>query len=118
MHLVRDLLDKQLIDINWMRMGRVDGLVMELPDGEQPRITTIAVGGTTLTERLPGFLARWSSAIIERWGVRKGAPFRIAWSHVTRVDTAVRVDFDADETAAMATSQWVRDRIIRHIPGA
>ena len=37
MHIVRDLLDKELIDVNWQHMGRIDGLGMELRDGEQPR---------------------------------------------------------------------------------
>ena len=45
-------------------------------------------------------------------------PVLIPWSRVMRVDTVVRVDVDADESGAMASSHWVRDHIIDHIPGA
>jgi sporulation protein YlmC with PRC-barrel domain len=117
-HIVRDLLDKQLIDVNWQRMGRVDGLGMELHDGEQPRIDEILVGGTVLTYRLPGFLGRWSTAFIRRFGIRHGEPFTIPWSRVRRVDRVVRVDVNSDESEAMASMRWVRDNIMDRIPGA
>ena len=118
MHIVRDLLDKQLIDVNWQQMGRIDGLAMEVSRGEQPRITTLCVGGTVLTQRVPGFLGRWASALVQRFGVRRGAPFPIPWSRVMRVDRVIRVDVNSDESGAMASSQWVRDHIIDRIPGA
>jgi hypothetical protein len=118
MHIVRDLLDKQLIDVNWQHMGRVDGLIMETPVGEQPRITTICVGGTVLMHRLPGFVGRWGTALLRRFGVRRGVPFESPWSRVMRVDAVVRVDVNSDESDAMASSHWVRDHIIDHIPGA
>ena len=118
MHIVRDLLDKQLIDVNWQPMGRIDGLAMEVRQGEQPRVTNFCVGGTVLTRRLPGFVGRWSTALLQRFGIRHGAPVLIPWSRVMRVDTVVRVDVDADESGAMASSHWVRDHIIDHIPGA
>jgi hypothetical protein len=117
-HIVRDLLDKQLIDVNWQHMGRIDGLGMELRDGEQPRINEILVGGTVLTYRLPGFVGRWSTAFIRRFGIRHGEPFPIPWSRVMRVDRVVRVEVNSDETDAMASSRWVRDHIVDHIPGA
>lgn len=119
MDVVRDLLDKELLDANGRQMGRVDGLLMELREGEPPRITSISIGGTTLTQRLPGFVGRWLSAFITRWGLRKGRPFRIDWSHVTEVNTtSVRLDVDSDQTPAMSTAHWVRDHIITRIPGA
>jgi sporulation protein YlmC with PRC-barrel domain len=117
-HIVRDLLDKELIDVNWMRMGRIDGLVMDANAGDQPRITTICVGGTVLTQRLPGFVGRWAGAFLRRFGVRHGEPFLIPWERVILVDRVTRVDVASDESAAMASSRWVRDHIIDRIPGA
>jgi hypothetical protein len=118
MHIVRDLLDKQLIDVNWQNMGCIDGLGMEVRDGEQPRINEILVGGTVLTYRLPGWAGRWSTAFVRRFGIRRGEPFSIPWSRVMRVDRVVRVDVNSDESEAMASMRWVRDRIVDHIPGA
>ncbi|HET7621408.1 MAG TPA: hypothetical protein VFK39_05845 [Gemmatimonadaceae bacterium] len=118
MYIVRDLLDKQLIDVNWQQMGRVDGLTMETSPGEQPRITSMCVGGTVLMHRLPGFVGRWGAALLRRFGIRHGVPFEIPWSELMTMDTEVRVDVNSDESGAMASSHWVRDHIIDHIPGA
>ena len=119
MHVVRDLLDKELLDTNEQQMGRVDGLIMEIRPGEPPCITTISVGGTTLTRRLPGFVGRWLTAAVTRWGVRKGEPYTVPWSYVEQVGhTSVRLNVDSDQTPAMATAHWIRDHIIAHIPGA
>lgn len=118
MHIVRDLLDKELIDANWLRMGRVDGLTMDVSTGGQPRIATICVGGTVLTQRLPGFVGRWGSALLRRFGVRHGEPYAIPWARVILVDRTIRVDVISDESDAMASSRWVRDHIIDRIPGA
>lgn len=118
MNIVRDLLDKQLIDAKRRNMGRIDGLAMELRAGEQPRITEILVGGTVLTRRLPGVAGRWSTAFLRRFGIRRGEPFTIPWSRVLRVERVVRVDVDSDESDAMASSRWVRDYIVDRIPGA
>ena len=118
MHIVRDLLDKELIDVNWQHMGRIDGLTMVARGREQPRITTIYVGGTVLAQRLPGFIGRWGSALVKRYGIRSGVPFRMPWSKVMRVDRVIRVDVNSDESGAMASSHWVRDHIIDRIPGA
>ncbi len=118
MKVVADLLDKLLIDVNWQHMGRVDGLSMEILPGEQPRITELCVGGTVLAHRLPGFIGRWSTAFLRRFGVRHGASFAIPWSRVMRVERVVRVDLNSDETEAMASSRWVRDHVVDHIPGA
>ena len=42
--LVRDLLDKQLVDRRHEPMGRVDGVVLTFADGEQPRVTSLESG--------------------------------------------------------------------------
>lgn len=118
MHIVRDLLDKQLIDVNWQKMGRIDGMLVEVPPGGQPRVTFLCVGGTVLTRRLPGFFGRWATALVRRFGVRRGAPFLIPWPLVLRVERVIRVDVNSDESGAMASSRWVRDHIIERIPGA
>ena len=39
MHLVRDLLDKRVVDRDGVPVGRVDGLLMEVREGEPPRMS-------------------------------------------------------------------------------
>src|ERR687886_565128 len=57
MDVIRDVLDKQLIDRNNQKMGKVDGIVMVLREGERPRIAYIEVGAVALARRLHPRLA-------------------------------------------------------------
>ena len=68
MNLVRDCLDKQLRDREGRKMGRVDGLVMELDGEAQPRVTFIEVGAVAQAARLHPRLGRWVAALARRWG--------------------------------------------------
>src|SRR5690242_11926448 len=75
-HVIRDILDKQLVDARRRRIGKVDGLVLEARDDEPLRLAFIEVGAMTLGRRLHPRLERWAASI-ERWlGVGKGKPFR------------------------------------------
>jgi sporulation protein YlmC with PRC-barrel domain len=51
MDLIRDVLDKQIVDRTGDRLGKVDGLVLTLTDGGRPRVTAIEVGPTILARR-------------------------------------------------------------------
>ncbi|BAY98688.1 hypothetical protein NIES37_26400 [Tolypothrix tenuis PCC 7101] len=117
MDIIRDVLDNQLVDHNQRKMGKVDGIVMELRDGEAPRLTYIEVGVTTLARRLHPNLADWVAAIATKWGAKHSQPFRIPFSKVRDVGIDVEVDLEAEATPALAYEKWLRDRIIQRIPG-
>ena len=57
MDLIRDCLDKLLEDSNKRRMGRVDGIILDVEDGRQPRVAYIEVGVKTVMNRLSRRLA-------------------------------------------------------------
>ena len=118
MDIIRDVLDNQLVDRNQRNMGKVDGIIMELRDGEPPRLAYIEVGVTTLARRINPRLAGWVAAIARTWGAKQNEPFRIPWSKVRDVRIDVEVDVDAQETPALAYEKWLSDRIITRIPGA
>ncbi|MBW4566789.1 MAG: hypothetical protein KME31_01855 [Tolypothrix carrinoi HA7290-LM1] len=82
MDIIRDVLDNQLVDRNQRNMGKVDGIIMELRDGEPPRLAYIEVGVTTLARRINPRLAGWVAAIARTWGAKQSEPFRIPWSKV------------------------------------
>jgi hypothetical protein len=42
---------------------------------------------------------------------------RIPWSAVTEVGVSVRIGLRGDDLTVTWTERWVRDQIIRHIPG-
>ena len=58
--LVGEVLDQQLRDFIGRPMGNVDGLVLELREGEPPRVSHVEAGGVTLARRLHNPLGGYS----------------------------------------------------------
>jgi hypothetical protein len=117
MLLVHDVLDKQLLDRHREKMGRVDGIVLELSDGSPPRVTAIEVGGAVLARRLHPTLGRWAEALGRTWGNRQRPVTRIPWSVVHRNGNVVEADVDALATPALAWELWLRRHVMEHLPG-
>ena len=117
MNLVRDVLDKKLIDRENCEMGRVDGLVMQVGEKSQPRITHIQLGGETLWMRLHPVVASLSTKLGRMWGPRRGEPVRIPWSRVLTAGKDVKLDVKARDTGAIDWEIWIARHIIERIPG-
>ena len=109
--LVREVLDQQLVDACEKKMGRVDGVVLELRDGAPPRVDHFELGLVVLAERLHPRLGKWVGSRLKRWNV----PFE----KVKEMDEhKITLDFeDAMKTPAMAWEKWLRDHIVAHLPG-
>jgi len=117
MDLVRDVLDKKLLDKEEDEMGRVDGLIMEFGEKSQPSITHIEIGGTTLGARLHPIFARLAKRIGQMWGPKRREPVRIPWSHVVTVGRNIKLDVEAKKTGSIAWEIWIARHIIERIPG-
>lgn len=118
MRLVAEVLDEQLIDVRGQEAGRVDGIVLELRDGQPPRVAYIEVSPITLLARFNRGLAAWFAEYDRHLGPGRGVPFRIPWSRVAREGTNLRLDFDADATPIFALENWLRRTIVERIPGS
>lgn len=118
MDLIRDVLDNPLVDCHQHKLGRVDGIVVELQDGQLPRLAYIEVGLPVLAQRLHPRLKRWVVALQRRWGAKQGEPLRIPWSKVLDVGIDLDVDLEAETTSALAYEKWLREHLIGRIPGA
>jgi len=116
MLLVHDILDKQLLDRHREKMGRVDGVVLELRDGEPPRVVAIEVGASILARRLRPALAAWVRALGKAWRPREYRGTRIPFSDVHRNGNIVEADVDALATPAMAWELFLRHHVIEHLP--
>src|SRR5438552_3553881 len=93
--LVRDVLDKQVVDADETRMGRVDGVVLQLRDGEPPRVQALEMGFVTLGRRVGPRTERAVEALRRRWSVRRTARFRVPWEKVIDVNVHhVQIDVD------------------------
>lgn len=107
MQLIRDVLDSQVVDHRKRLLGRVDGLVIELRPEKPPLLRWIELGWRARLSRIHPRLAHRI----------RSRPYRIAWSHVLASGQTVRVSIDAKESPALRLENWLRDHVIRHIPG-
>jgi len=117
MDLVRDCLDKQLDDHNKRRMGRVDGLILEIEEGRQPRVAYVEIGVKTLMNRLSKRLGRASGWLMKRLHVDPD-PYRIPWGKVRVGLNKVEAEVEAEKTPALEWELWLRKKVIGRIPGA
>ena len=117
MRIVRDVLDKKLVDADGCEMGRVDGITLELAQGEQPRLVVLEIGGEVLAERVAHWLVRPVRWIAQHFGPKRAATVKIEWKHVTRMGRDLHVDIHADETDALAWEHWLGEKFISRIPG-
>jgi sporulation protein YlmC with PRC-barrel domain len=118
MELGLEVLDQQVIDRKGELMGKVDGIVLELPERKQPRVARLLIGGGTAAHRIHPRFGAWLVRWRRRWGPKDDQPLEVPWSKVLKIGIDVKVDLDAEETSAFAWERWVRDHIIGRIPGA
>jgi sporulation protein YlmC with PRC-barrel domain len=118
MNLVRDILDKQVLDRNGRPMGRVDGLVIELGGDGPPRVVAVQMGAVVLAYRLGPRIGAMIARVAERLGGREHRDaFRIPWTAVTDVGRDLEVSVDVTETPLRDWQNWLNRHIIKHIPG-
>jgi hypothetical protein len=116
--LVRDVLDRLLVDEEKQELGRVDSVVLEIRDGEPPRIDHLELGFVVLAARLHRRLEPLAMKIHKRWSVRRSARYSIPWSAVTEVTVqCIQVKVKAEETPAFDWERWLRKHIVQHLPG-
>jgi len=115
--LVRDVLDKQVIDVNTCKVGRVDGIILALRAHRAPRVVAIELGQPTAWRRVHrklGDLVEWLQRQFEpgRFG-----PARILFDHVVGTGIDVHLDIDGKRTHALVWEDWLEEHVIAKIPG-
>jgi hypothetical protein len=117
MNLVRDCLDKQLVDRHGHKMGRVDGIILEVGDDRLPTVSAIEVGPVCQAARFHPIFARMVKWITNRFGVVRKDPYRLPWSKVIPAGIEVIAGVEAEDTPALGWELWLRKHIIERIPG-
>jgi hypothetical protein len=115
MDLIRDCLDKTLVDRNGRPMGRVDGIILVLEPGRQIRVAYIELGVNTLAHRISTRLGKLVSRINKRPLADR---YRIPWGKLRVGVNKVTADVEAESTPALTIELWLRKKIISRIPGA
>ena len=116
MELGREVLDQQLVDRTGINMGKVDGVVLELRGDRPPRVAAILTGGHLLARRLHPWIESWARRLSAGCAPGTMEPLRIPWEKVKKIGVDVKVDVAGEE--GMPWEHWVRDHILRWIPGA
>ena len=117
MNLIRDCLDKQIDDRFKRRMGRVDGIVLEIEPGRPPRVAYVELGVKTLMNRLSQRLGKVIADLMDSRHI-ESAPYRIPWGKLHVGLNTVRADVEADNTPALEWELWLRKKVIGRIPRA
>jgi sporulation protein YlmC with PRC-barrel domain len=117
MNVVQKVLDNQILDRHEQKMGKVDGIVLELAAGQPPRLAYIEIGATTLARRIHPRLERLVDRVQRKWGSKNSQPFRIPWSQIRDTSINVIVDLEAEQTPALAYELWLREHVVKRIPG-
>lgn len=113
---VHEILDNQIRDSEDCRLGRVDGIVMLIGDG-QPRLTWLEVGPTVLARRLGSRFERMVTAILRSWGPREAEPYRIPFDRIRTIGLDVNVDLDGERSNAYRWERWLREHVVAKLPG-
>ena len=71
--LTREVLDMQLVDRDRTKLGRVDGIVLELREGQPPRIDALEMGFAVLARRVGRRAEGWVERLRRRFSVRRTA---------------------------------------------
>jgi sporulation protein YlmC with PRC-barrel domain len=109
MDLIRDVLDNQIVDRNQRRMGKVDGILVELREGKPPLVKYIECGWLTKARRLHPRVARWLRRRVSR-------PYRIPWQRIRDIGVDVEIGQTAEETPLLRTENRLRG-ILGKVPG-
>jgi hypothetical protein len=114
--LVRDLLDNQLIDGSKRNLGKIDGIVVRLSRGNQPRVTHLESGALVLARRLGPRWERLVAFMTRHFGVRRNPVFRVEWSKVSSAGKDVRIDVDGANSDAYAWERWLDQHVMGKVP--
>jgi hypothetical protein len=106
MDLVRDVLDKRVVDRNGRDMGRVDRVVLQVHAGQPPRAIGIEIGLPALAHRLGRVTGCLADALMCALGA--GRPVRLRVAEILDVDNDVRVSVAVGKTAAAAIEHRLR----------
>ena len=117
MNLVHEVLDKQMLDSRRRKMGKVDGIVLELVEGRRPRVIALETGVPTLARRLSRRFGRMVDAVVQRLSPGRPGSCRIPWRRVRQIDLDVYVDLDAEGSPVFAVERWLHQHVVARIPG-
>jgi sporulation protein YlmC with PRC-barrel domain len=105
------LLDRQLFDADDAPVGTVDDLDVDIP-------TDVDIAGSAPAPLVTGILTGQVLATRIFGGRPPRAKLQaVPWRLITKIGTVVQLSSDAEDFDSLWLEHWLRDHIIRRIPG-
>lgn len=117
-HLAHDVLDAQLVDHVQEKIGRVDGLLLELEEGQPPRVATIVIAGAARAERVGRWFVALRRALRALFGQREEHVSRIPFDKVRRIGDTIELEVEEQSLDSEHLERWLKEHLICRIPGA
>lgn len=120
LHLARDVLDKEILDSDGFKAGKVDDVALDLAAGATPVVRAIVTQHGALARRLGRPSAR-IAARLRKIFLGLGPfvrPVDIGWEHVTKIDVTVHIDLDRQSMNMCQCEEAVWSRWISRLPWA
>ncbi len=115
--LVRDVLDKQVLDPENRKVGKVDGILLALRANRPPRVMAMEISQATAWRRLHHRLGDLGDWLRARFEPGQDRPPRILFEHFVSGGIDVHVDISCSRTRARAWENWLEEHVIAKIPG-
>ena len=117
MEVMKEVLDKQVVDRDGREMGRVDGILLEYQTGQPPRLKALLIGPAALGYRLHPLVGGFIRALEKRFGLDRDRPAQIDFAEIKDFEHKVRLRIRIGETAVEAVEQRLRALLLR-LPGS
>lgn len=124
MDLGKHVVDKEIMDRDGRRLGKVDDLLLEVPEPEgdapsaQPTVVAIISGPLALSQDMSRPVRWLARATYRLLGLADPRPTLIPWRDVTAIDVVVHVDVGRTDIGWSELVAAVNRRFIERIPGA
>lgn len=114
----KHVLDKEIVDADGLRCGKVDDIVLEVPDdGSPPVVASIVTGPLAFAETVGAPAVLVARLVHRLLGVRAPRPVDIGWRDVAMIDVVVHLDVHSAGTELQTVPDHAR-RLVARIPGA
>lgn len=117
--LAKQLLDRQIVDVDGRLVGRVDDIAFAVDEEGYPYVDCLLTGQGALGQRIGGRIGQLLVAVADRFTDDPPVlPLRVPLSQVDRVESAVRLRCPAADLPPSPVESWLRRHLIDRIPGA
>lgn len=116
LQLGKHVLDKDVVDQNGRRLGKVDDLLLSL-DGDVPRVAGIITGPLAYARTLGPWAERAARLLYRLLGADDPQPHCLPWERVTSIGPTIQVALAAERSDVDLLADLVYRRLLRHLPG-